>query len=600
MEKQRTKLEEALWLHECGLKIIPTGKDKRPTVKWKQYQDQQSKEDVQKLFKNHAGSMALLTGDRIEVIDIDSKYFLEQHRIEDVFDLILSAVGEKTYNQLLLTQTQSGGYHVIYYTDVPEGNKKLASRYTLESERKNEHDKIRVLLETRGVGGYILIPPSEGYVYDSNIQLDRIPTLSNHQRNSLIAALMSFDEIEETYTQNKAKTPIEVAGSGKTTIEAFNEAHTPAEMIEAAGWQESYTRGDNVHYVRPGKTLREGVGAGYSKSLNLLRVFTSSTQFEPEKTYNAFQTYAVLNHGGDYSAACKELYHAGYGERLGRQKESHKERVSQLTSLDKTVSEKASNDELMAKKFAQKLDVRVKPKQKPSTLFLKCEATNKYLGVAGNGDLVNIFGREKTRKSAVAACAASCYLADSETQNTSLNFKVDYDGRALVHFDTEQNSYHHHKIGCEMLYQQGLSPEYHPHNFYSWSIKDMTKIDRLNFIRYSIERVPDIACVFLDGVVDICRNYNDLEESSDLVTFLMNVAERRGFLIIDVLHNARSTGEARGHLGTELLNKATCNINITREEDSNYSTLNVKNMRDREPKGFDFWHDQNGHIELYT
>ena len=123
MEKQRTKLEEALRLHECGLKIIPTGKDKRPTVKWKQYQDQQTKEDIQKLFKNHTGSMALLTGDKIEVIDIDSKYFLEQHRIEDVFDLILSAVGEKTYNQLLLTQTQSGGYHVIYYTDIPEGNK---------------------------------------------------------------------------------------------------------------------------------------------------------------------------------------------------------------------------------------------------------------------------------------------------------------------------------------------------------------------------------------------------------------------------------------------------------------------------------------------
>ena len=70
------------------------------------------------------------------------------------------------------------------------------------------------------------------------------------------------------------------------------------------------------------------------------------------------------------------------------------------------------------------------------------------------------------------------------------------------------------------------------------------------------------------------------------------------FLLLDVLHNARSTGDARGHLGTELLNKATCNINITKEEDSNASTLKIKNMRGREPKGFDFWHNSEGNIEI--
>ncbi|OED40780.1 hypothetical protein AB832_03570 [Flavobacteriaceae bacterium (ex Bugula neritina AB1)] len=592
-------IQEAIKLHNLGLKVIPTGINKRPSVKWKQYQEYQTKEDIQQLFNNSTESMALLTGNGIEVIDIDTKYFLEHHRIEDVWDLILSAVGEEKYMNLLITQTQSGGYHVIYKTDVSAGNQKLASRYTIEEERKNEHDLVRVLLETRGEGGYIIIPPSKGYTFDSSLDFSRIPTLSDHQRNALIAACMTFDETEESFTQNKAPTPVKISGSGKSTIEAFNESHTPLELLEESGWERAHTRGGNIHLVRPGKTVRQGIGAGYSEKLNLVRIFTSSTQFEPEKSYNAFQVYSVLNHGGDYSAACKALYKAGFGEILSKTKDSHREKVSQITSLDSDIADKASNTDLMKSIYEGRLDITVKPVQKPNSLFLYCDETKEYRGLGGDGDLVNIFGREKTRKSAIASCAASCFIENSEHQNKSLNFKVDFDGRNLLHFDTEQSKYHHHKLATEMLYQQGLSPFYHPKNFFSFSIMPYTKIDRLNFLRYAIDNTPNIGCVFVDGIVDLCRNYNDLEESSDLVTFFMNMASSRGFLLLDVLHNARSTGDARGHLGTELLNKATCNINIIREEDANCSTLKIKNMRGREPVGFDFWHDENGHIEKY-
>ena len=605
-------IKEALKLHDQGMKVCFTSNPskkggKAPIGYWRDFIDgPQTKQDIKKLYeyaikKDSNAGLAIICSENLEIIDIDSKYFLERHSVSLIFDAIIEAIGVDVFDSMVMVETVSGGYHLFYRSENSTVNQKLASRYTTEAERAiDSNDRVKVLLETRSKGGIILAAPTVGYTLDNpSKDYSTIPTLTDHQRNAVIAVCRSFDEIEESYTQTKEPIAVEIAGTGKTTIEAFNENHTPIEFLEAHGWQFKYERGKNRHYVRAGKTLREGIGAGYSIELNLIRVFTSSTQFECNKSYNAFQTYAILEHGGDYSKACKELYHAGYGDRLSVTKDSHKEIVSQLVSSNKSISEKAGNSKLMETIFSKRLDITVKPKQKPNTLFMWCEERRKYIGLGGDGDLINFFGREKTRKSAAAACASSCYLKDGTHE--SLMFKAEFDNRNLVHFDTEQSEYYHHKLSSQMMFQANLSTSAHPSNYYSFHIMPYTKIDRLNFIRYSIDRIPDIACVFVDGIVDLCRNYNDLEESSDLVTFFMNMASSRNFLLIDVLHNARSTGSARGHLGTELLNKAQCNINITKEEDAKHSTLKIQSIRgDSEPKSFDFWHNDKGDIEIYT
>ncbi|WP_227469342.1 hypothetical protein, partial [Actinomyces sp. HMSC065F12] len=46
---------------------------------------------------------------------------------------------------------------------------------------------------------------------------------------------------------------------------------------------------------------------------NRLYVFTTSTSFQPETPYTKFAAYALLNHGGDYQAAARQLAHDGYG-----------------------------------------------------------------------------------------------------------------------------------------------------------------------------------------------------------------------------------------------------------------------------------------------
>jgi hypothetical protein len=61
-------------------------------------------------------------------------------------------------------------------------------------------------------------------------------------------------------------------------------------------------------------TARQATGisatTGYGEG-DWLYVFSSSTEFEPERTYTRFGAYAVLEHGGDHAAAAKALQEAG-------------------------------------------------------------------------------------------------------------------------------------------------------------------------------------------------------------------------------------------------------------------------------------------------
>ncbi len=57
---------------------------------------------------------------------------------------------------------------------------------------------------------------------------------------------------------------------------------------------------------------------GWSATINengngVLYVHSTSTEFEARKAYTKFSAFAILEHGGDFSAAASELRKQGYG-----------------------------------------------------------------------------------------------------------------------------------------------------------------------------------------------------------------------------------------------------------------------------------------------
>jgi hypothetical protein len=89
-----------------------------------------------------------------------------------------------------------------------------------------------------------------------------------------------------------------------------------AAILTPAGWREHYQQDDITYWTRPGKTT------GISASTNALgtdRLYVHSTAAAPldgGESYSKGGAYAVLHHGGDHSAAVRELAAKGYGTPL--------------------------------------------------------------------------------------------------------------------------------------------------------------------------------------------------------------------------------------------------------------------------------------------
>lgn len=106
------------------------------------------------------------------------------------------------------------------------------------------------------------------------------------------------------------------AGAGLSPGDDFAARTSWAEILEPHGWRVIGTRGHIQDWCRPGK--EHGISATVNaKGTDRLHVLTSSTAFD-QTSYSKLGAYAVLNHGGDISAAASALKAMDYGTNLGR------------------------------------------------------------------------------------------------------------------------------------------------------------------------------------------------------------------------------------------------------------------------------------------
>lgn len=323
-----TLLDAALTWHSAGYTPVPivTTGEKRPIGAWKHLQEQPpTAEQVARMFNVDTDGIGVICGKtsgNLEMFEMEGRAVAEgilpalvtlltDHGLADLWRRI-----DNGYVEL----TPSGGLHWHYRVDGgARGNTKLAKRpATPEELAANPDDKIKVLVETRGHGGFTVVAPSQGRTHPTGAawmrvrgDISTIPTITVDERDALYAIASMLDQmpaIEEKAPVLGGSTP------GTRPGDDFNARATWDDIL--VGWTRVRHFGGNCYgWTRPGKHPRDGISAttGRNDGDNLY-VFSTSTEFESEKAYSKFAAYTLLEHNGDYSAAAKALAGLGYGK----------------------------------------------------------------------------------------------------------------------------------------------------------------------------------------------------------------------------------------------------------------------------------------------
>lgn len=304
-------LKSAKWYTQQHFSVIATGDNKRAIMPWKEYQERIATIDelTEQFSHPKAKGLAVICGNvslNLEVIDID----LKNDITDDLMERLVDSIPNVIFAKLWQVKTKSGGFHLYYRCGAIEGNQKLASRpATNEELKENPHVKQVVLIETRGNGGYVIAPPTEGYTKINEFQIN---VITPEERDILLEICRSFDEIAEVV--QLPRTVTETATTmGKTSWDDYNERGDVVALLQEHGWSFVKHQGERTYLKRPGKT-DSIVSGDYHSGMNLFKVFTTSTQFEVGKGYKPFAVYTILRHNGNFSEAAKQLFKDGFGE----------------------------------------------------------------------------------------------------------------------------------------------------------------------------------------------------------------------------------------------------------------------------------------------
>lgn len=156
----------------------------------------------------------------------------------------------------------------------------------------------------------------------------------------------------------------------------------------------------------------------------------------------------------------------------------------------------------------------------------------------------------------------------------------------VLYFDTEQGRYYV-LLAVRRICRQAGIPE--PDNLEVYGLRSKPPAERLKLIEAAIENTPGVGLVVIDGARDIVTSINDEEQATEISSLLLKWTEERNIHIITVLHQNKSDNNARGHLGTELINKAETVLSVTKaDNDRDISVVTPEYCRNKEPEPFAF------------
>lgn len=213
--------------------------------------------------------------------------------------------------------------------------------------------------------------------------------------------------------------------------------------------------------------------------------------------------------------------------------------------------------------------------------------------IATLGNFSASTGKAKSKKTFNVSALVAASLAGKQVLNYRAHLPEGK--RRILYVDTEQSRYHCHTVLERILRLAGLPTTTDSENLDFICLREYSPTVRINVIDYALRQGKGYGLVIIDGIRDLMLDINSTSESVEVINKMMEWSSHYDLHIHCVLHLNKGDNNVRGHIGTEMSNKAETVLVISKcNENPAVSEVHALHIREKEFKPFAFTVDDNG------
>jgi hypothetical protein len=254
-------------------------------------------------------------------------------------------------------------------------------------------------------------------------------------------------------------------------------------------------------------------------------------------------------------------------------------------------SSKVSTENLTTEEIIKQSKVDYSEKLEPPPICLEVVSNNTNSIIGTMGTFSVIIGKAKSRKTFLTSLLISATLKN-DNSNSFIKGHLPNDRKKVIFFDTEQARYKVQQIQNRIL---KLAEKTQTEDLSIHCLRPYSKEQRINVISEIIYNTKGLGLIVIDGIRDLTFDINNPQEAVETTGLLMKWTHDLNIHCICVIHQNKGDNNARGHLGTELINKGDTIISVTKQaDDRELSVVEPEYCREREFQPFAFQIDENG------
>lgn len=193
-----------------------------------------------------------------------------------------------------------------------------------------------------------------------------------------------------------------------------------------------------------------------------------------------------------------------------------------------------------------------------------------------------IQGQAGVHKSRLAEIICSALLRKVDCKNELLDYKKTnvFSTHTVVYVDTERNLSEQLPYALQSIQiKAGYNKEDHPDNFEYISLMPIKRKQRFEALEKYLKHIKlstnNPLFIVLDVSTDCIEDFNRTDKSMELIDLMNMAINEHNVIFLCVIHENPRSEKARGHFGTELMNKASTVMQVGFENGFNQEDSDI-------------------------